>query len=166
MTSLNAVSTLFGGTAPHGLKELYGETFGDGTSAPNTGAAINLQGFTGKTTAPEPGQVGDGVTWTHIAVPFYNQNASGEYGTPAVAEIRTVWRINPRVGTNTSLFSHGPNLSHEEWPTKIRLNEGYLTPTQWYDLTGGGNPASNSNPKPVGVVFVDPFWTKTTNQTT
>ena len=157
MTSLNAVSTLFGGTAPHGLKELYGETFSDGGSAPNTGAAINLQGFTGKTPAPEPGQVGGGVTWTHIAVPYYNDGG---------VQLQNRWRINPRVGTNTSLFSHGPPISSNDWPTKIRLNEGYLTPTQWYDLTGGGNPASHSNPKPVGVVFVDPFWTKTTNQTT
>ena len=49
MTSLNTVSTLFGGTAPHGLKELYGVNFSDGnTSAPASGP-INLRAFNGKT---------------------------------------------------------------------------------------------------------------------
>ena len=47
MTSLNTVSTLFGGTAPHGLKELYGVSFNDGTSAPASGP-INLRAFNGK----------------------------------------------------------------------------------------------------------------------
>ena len=51
MTCLNTVSTLFGGTAPHGLKELYGESFSDGTSAPGEGP-INLLAFTGK--SPQP----------------------------------------------------------------------------------------------------------------
>lgn len=58
MTSLNTVSTLFGGTAPHGLKELYGKSFSDGTSAPASGA-INLRAFHGKSPqlpfAPPPG---------------------------------------------------------------------------------------------------------------
>ena len=48
MTSLNTVSILFGGTAPHGLKELYGETFSGGGSAPASGA-INLLAFNNKT---------------------------------------------------------------------------------------------------------------------
>ena len=151
--SMSQVAAAFGGSAPHSLSEYYGVTFSDGGSAPNTGA-ISLNNFRNKTPAPAPGEVGGGVTWTHIAVPHYGGG------------LQNVWRINPRVGTNTSLFSHGPPIPFSEWPTKIRLNEGYLTPTQWYDLTGGGNPASHSNPKPVGVVFVDPFWTKTTNQTT
>lgn len=47
MTSLNTVSTLFGGTAPHGLKELYGVNFSDGTSAPASGPII-LRAFNGK----------------------------------------------------------------------------------------------------------------------
>ena len=48
MTSLNTVSTLFGGTAPHSLTELYGVNFSDGnTSAPASGA-INLRAFNGK----------------------------------------------------------------------------------------------------------------------
>ena len=51
MTSLNTVSTLFGGTAPHGLKELYGESFSDGTSAPASGP-INLRAFNGKSPRP------------------------------------------------------------------------------------------------------------------
>jgi hypothetical protein len=51
MTSLNTVSTLFGGTAPHGLKELYGESFSDGTSAPASGP-INLRAFNGKSPIP------------------------------------------------------------------------------------------------------------------
>jgi len=159
MTSLNAVSTLFGGTAPHGLKELYGENFDDGSatgsstsSAPASGA-INLLAFTHKI----PPTVEAYGTWTHIAVPYYNDGG---------VQLQNRWRINPRVGTNTSLFSHGPPISSNDWPTKIRLNEGYLTPTQWYDLTGGGNPAGVQNPRPIGVVFVDPFWKKTRNQTT
>ena len=51
MTSLNTVSTLFGGTAPHGLKELYGVSFNDGTSAPASGP-INLRAFNGKSPKP------------------------------------------------------------------------------------------------------------------
>lgn len=51
MTSLNTVSTLFGGTAPHGLKELYGKSFSDGTSAPASGP-INLRAFNGKSPLP------------------------------------------------------------------------------------------------------------------
>lgn len=47
MTSLNTVSTLFGEEAPHGLKELYGKSFSDGTSAPASGP-INLRDFDGK----------------------------------------------------------------------------------------------------------------------
>ena len=45
--SLNAVSTAFGGTAPHGLKELYGVVFDGGGSAPASGE-INLNAFDGK----------------------------------------------------------------------------------------------------------------------
>jgi len=48
MTSLNTVSTLFGGTAPHGLKELYGVSFDDGGAAPQSGNPINLRAFNGK----------------------------------------------------------------------------------------------------------------------
>ena len=49
MTSLNTVSTLFGGKAPHGLKELYGVSFSDGnTSAPASGNSISLLAFNGK----------------------------------------------------------------------------------------------------------------------
>lgn len=51
MTSLNTVSTLFGGTAPHGLKELYGVDFDGGGAAPASGA-INLLAFTGKSPIP------------------------------------------------------------------------------------------------------------------
>ena len=51
MTSLNTVSELFGGTAPHSLTELYGKSFSDGTSAPASGA-INLRAFNGKTPIP------------------------------------------------------------------------------------------------------------------
>lgn len=48
MTSLNAVSTLFGGTAPHRLEELYGVGFSDDGVAPASGP-INLRAFNGKT---------------------------------------------------------------------------------------------------------------------
>lgn len=47
MTRLKSVSESFGEVAPHGLKELYGKIFADGTSAPASGA-INLRAFTGK----------------------------------------------------------------------------------------------------------------------
>ena len=50
MTSLNAVSTAFGGTGTHGLTELYGVAFGDGGSAPASGS-INLRAFEGKSPA-------------------------------------------------------------------------------------------------------------------
>ena len=48
--SLKDTGVLFGGTAPHGLKELYGETFSDGGSAPASGS-INLRAFEGKSPA-------------------------------------------------------------------------------------------------------------------
>lgn len=54
MTSLNTVSTLFGLTAPHGLKELYGRDFDGGGAAPASGGPINLLAFTGKSPAPIP----------------------------------------------------------------------------------------------------------------
>ena len=150
MTSLNTVSTLFGGTAPHGLKELYGELFSDGTSAPASGA-INLRAFNGKSPTVEA----DG-TWTHIAVPYYYDG---------ILQIQSLWRINTRVGTETSLYTHGPPLPNSDWPSTILTDYGYITPTQWYNISGGGNPPNGSNPGPIGVIFQNSTWIKTINQT-
>ena len=52
MTSLNTVSELFGGTAPHSLTELYGVDFAEGGAAPAAGA-INLRAFNGKSPIPK-----------------------------------------------------------------------------------------------------------------
>ena len=149
--SLKDTAVLFGDTAPHSLSELYGEPFSGGTSAPASGA-INLNAFNGKTPAPTEAS----GTWTHIAVPYYYNNGS--------SQLQSVWRINTRVGNDTSLFSHGAPIPSAQWPTTIQLSQGLLTPTQWHAILGGT--ASPSNPTPVGVVFLSPYWTKTANQTT
>ena len=51
MTSLNTVSELFGRTAPHRLKGLYGVGFTSGEAAPASGP-INLRLFDGKSPSP------------------------------------------------------------------------------------------------------------------
>ena len=93
-------------------------------------------------------------TWTHIAVPYYNGG------------LQATWRINPRVGTNTSLFSHGPTVTGSTgFPSTIAMQAGYLTPTDHYILSGTSIPASPEYPTPVGVVLINNIWTKTANQT-
>ena len=80
MTSLNTVSTLFGGTAPHGLKELYGESFNDGTSAPASGP-INLRAFNGKipqTTAPSY-TIGTTYTDADLVPPIMTSTSQSGY---------------------------------------------------------------------------------------
>lgn len=169
MTSLNAVSTTFGRTAPHSLTELYGETFGDGGSAPASGS-INLRAFEGK--FPPPVTEASG-TWTHIAIPFYvGTTVGGVYvgqdadGIDYYMGIQSEWRIAARVGTDTSLYSHGPTPTNTGIyrPSFIWMGGGFLTPTQYSILPGTEGPYSTSYIN-VGVVYLNGGWVKTANQT-
>jgi len=78
MTSLNTVSSRFGGTAPHGLKELYGKKFSDGTSAPASGGAINLRAFTDKVPSSSY-TIGTSYTDADLVPPRMNSTSQGGY---------------------------------------------------------------------------------------
>ena len=157
--SLNAVSTTFGGTGTHGLKELYGTLFSTGTSAQTTGE-ISLSLFDGK--FPPPVTEASG-TWTHIALPHYGEN----YGSGYVRAIQPFWKIVLRVYVNgvaeTSLYSHGTEVTtYATRPSTIYMEEGFLTPTQYSILPGSSGQFGYIN---VGVVDLNGAWVKTTNQT-
>ena len=165
--SLKDTGVLFGGTAPHGLKELYGETFGDGGSAPASGS-INLRAFEGKFLPPVTEASG---TWTHIAIPFYvGTTVGGVYvgqdadGIDYYLGIQSEWRIAARVGTDTSLNSHGPTPTNTGIyrPSFIWMGGGFLTPTQYSILPGSSGEFGYIN---VGIVYLNGGWVKTTNQT-
>jgi len=157
--SLNAVSTTFGGTGTHGLKELYGTLFSTGTSAQTTGE-ISLSLFDGK--FPPPVTEASG-TWTHIALPHYGEN----YGSGYVRAIQPFWKIVLRVYVNgvaeTSLYSHGTEVTtYATRPSVIWMEEGFLTPTQYSILPGSSGQFGYIN---VGVVDLNGAWVKTANQT-
>ena len=88
--SLNTVSATFGGTAPHGLKELYGVGFDDGGVAPASGP-INLRDFDGK--LPPPSELFPFTSHT-----FTNCGASGrlgpDFGQMKNAYASTVWELD------------------------------------------------------------------------
>ena len=94
MTSLNTVSTVFGGTAPHRLKELYGVDFAEGGAAPASGA-INLLAFTGKSP----------VLYAFTQHTFTSAGQSGRTG-PTLAQCRNAYTVP--WDTNTTFF----NVSH------------------------------------------------------
>jgi hypothetical protein len=108
-----------------------------------------------KVLIPEQSLLEASGTWTHIAVPYYFDG---------VLRLQDRWRINPRIRTDTSLYSHGPAIPSQDWPTTIAMREGYLTPTEYYTLSGTSIPASPEYPTPVGVVLINNIWTKTANQ--
>lgn len=147
--SLKDTGVLFGDTAPYSLSELYGEPFSGGTSAPASGT-INLNTFNGKT--PDTEASG---TWTHIAVPWYRHNYVGP-------TIQSYWRINSRVGSDTSLNSHGATIE-SDWPSTISMSEGFLTPDDYSLLSGTANPSGGYYN--IGVKNIDGTWVKTANQT-
>lgn len=100
MTSLNTVSTLFGGTAPHGLKELYGVSFGDGGVAPQSGNPINLRAFNGKSP----------VLFAFTQHTFTSAGQSGRTG-PTLTDCRNAYTV-PWV-TNTNFFNVSQGI--QEW---------------------------------------------------
>jgi len=82
MTSLNTVSTSFGGTAPHSLTELYGVDFDGGGAAPASGNPINLLAFTGKSPAPlEPlsATIGTSYTDADLVPPIMTSTSQSGY---------------------------------------------------------------------------------------
>lgn len=99
MTSLNTVSTVFGGTAPHRLKELYGVDFDGGGAAPASGA-INLLAFTGKSP----------VLYAFTQHTFTSAGQSGRTG-PTLAQCRNAYTVP--WDTNTTFFNVSQGI--QEW---------------------------------------------------
>lgn len=98
MTSLNAVSTLFGGTAPHSLTELYGVEFDGGGAAPASGNPINLLAFNGK--SPVPFTYGTYST-TNLVPPVMNSTSQNNYVITARANANELTGAFDRTaGTN------------------------------------------------------------------
>ena len=126
MTSLNTVSTLFGGTAPHGLEELYGRVFDGGGAAPPSGGPINLLAFTGKSPAvpfaPPPGTTRvietinpSPLTYTSYDT-AYTLNIAGPNG--------------PQVSTTNDVDVRGIDVHPNDQVTMIVHDSAYSTSSQ------------------------------------
>ena len=165
--SLKDTGVLFGGTAPHGLKELYGETFVDGGSAP----AYGFYQFTGVSRVNSPPcyrslRYMDAYCYSILC--WYDRRrcirwaGCGRYRL--LLGIQSEWRIAARVGTDTSLYSHGPTPTNTGIyrPSFIWMGGGFLTPTQYSILPGSSGQFGYIN---VGIVYLNGGWVKTTNQT-
>ncbi len=109
--------------------------------------------------------------WTHVANPCYDGTTVGgvyggqdEDGIDYYMGIQSEWRIDARVGTDTSLYSHGPTPTNTGIyrPSFIWMGGGFLTPTQYSILPGSSGQFGYIN---VGIVYLNGAWVKTTNQT-
>ena len=94
--SLDSVGTLFGGTQPHGLSELYGKQFEGGGSSPAQGQSINLYGFSGKqpltTPTTPPGSTQTSFTYgsystTNLIPPILTATSQNGYTVSGHASI-------------------------------------------------------------------------------
>jgi len=155
MTSLNAVSTLFGGTAPHGLKELYRKHFDDGGSAPASGA-INLLAFNNKIPALVlAASVTTSITSTINPSPLsytttntsYTINIAGPIGPQVSSTARNSVRgidVHPNDQVTMKVYDSAHSTT-----SQLRFHGNYLSTVQG-SVNRSENDTFNYRYKPVG----------------
>ena len=128
MTSLNAVSTTFGRTAPHGLKELYGVVFDGGGSAPASGQ-ISLNAFAGKSPYSPTTLIKSTISPSPLVYNLSNQpytlNIAGPNGPQTISTPQSdIWGIDVNPNDDVTLRVYDTRYSGY---SQLRFSGNYLS---------------------------------------